>query len=128
MIAKELILLSKRKYQELLDKNKEAQETLPSTETNDNKGGISSNQTNIVETQMQTGNGMFVEKTSNDDDCYYLPGILDRPIREKRKTKPKWIQYLYLFFFINIMYTKIKSYLSNENNCFCFFNTHKVRS
>lgn len=101
MMAKELILLSKRRYEELLHNNRNAQpdQAPPSTEINEDKRATSLDNVNVVENQTQTVNDMFVEKMSDDN---VLPGYSIVILLLGRKEKQ-----ILTFLFMNIMYTKI---------------------
>ena len=104
-MAKELILLSKTKYNDLLkdrdttDKSRQASEdAITQTETTVIQNQLNSDTEDIDlpdETpdylHSQNGNGLVVKKNSKDD---LPPGTLERPFRKrKKKTNIKWLQY-----------------------------------
>ena len=111
-MAKELILLPKTRYEELLqDRGNTHSQIVKSpiskgTETRETKTTLIKNlrgghDSNVEEVKLphqlsndistQTGYRMFVEKTSDDDAP---PGIQDQPPRKrKKKTHIHWIQY-----------------------------------
>jgi len=97
MMAKELILLSKRKYEELLKFASEHRQETPTggvIENEENETPEVFRPTEQLSNSTQTGNGMFVEKI--DDDADGTPGILDhspKKIRKKMKRNVKWISY-----------------------------------
>lgn len=97
MMAKELILLSKSKYEELLKCASEHAQETPTAGVIENKENETPEvvrPTEHLSNSTQIANGMFVEKT--DDDADGTPGILDHPpkkIRKKMKRNVKWISY-----------------------------------
>ena len=70
MMAKELILLPKRKYEELL--NKSEAEMDPLKQTSETK--------TFNDSASQTGNGLYVKSTTDN-----IPGVLDRPSPPMKK-------------------------------------------
>lgn len=98
MMAKELILLSKSKYEELLKLASEQRQETPTRGINEkeekNETPAVFRPTEQVSNSTETGKGMFVEKI--DDDADGTPGIFDhspKKIRKKMKRNVKWILY-----------------------------------
>lgn len=82
-MAKELILLSKRKYEELLKATSANDKEMPKGEINEGQE-VPETVKPVEQSSTQIGNGMYVEKT--DDDAYDgTPGILDHPPKKKKK-------------------------------------------
>ena len=90
-VAKELILLSKRRYEELLNNwkpNEEQQYEQNKTET---KEIIKSPTPIPIDISTQTGNGQFFVRTTEDDG---IPGILNHTPRKSKKRKNiQWLRY-----------------------------------
>lgn len=107
-MAKELILLSKTKYNDLLNDRDTTNKSGQSSEN-----AVTKTETIIIQNQYhqqnsdneevdlpdktpnylhsQKGNGFVVKKTSNDD---LPPGTLERPYRKKKKkSNIKWLKY-----------------------------------
>lgn len=92
-MAKELILLSKKKYEELMaSQSLDGQEMSTQDNQNEMKEIKKPPEQVFVDQFTQTGKGMFVEKT---EDFEGTPGILDRPPKKarQRKNNVKWIPY-----------------------------------
>lgn len=83
-MAKELILLPKRKYEELLKSASVVRQEASKDVINEN---IDEEIKEVEkEDSTQTGNGMYVEKTS---DVAGTPGILDQPQKKNKKEENK---------------------------------------
>ena len=104
-MAKELILLSKTKYNDILkdrdttDKPRQpSEDAITQTETTviQNQQDSDTEETDLPEEtpnylHSQAGNGLVVKKNSKDD---LPPGTLERPFRKrKKKTNIKWLKY-----------------------------------
>lgn len=90
-MAKELILVLKRKYEELL-KSGNHRDTEMTRQVDEHEKPEDSDP--VKEVSMQTGNGQFVEKLDTNE--HGTPGILDRPPKIRRKTlkkNVKWISF-----------------------------------
>jgi len=75
IMAKEFILVSKAKYEKMMNKDEDQQiKSNISTEQ-------STNQQTCTDTASQTGMGFFLKHSSTGE----IPGILDRPPRKKEK-------------------------------------------
>lgn len=98
MMAKELVLLSKRKYDELLKSASEDKQDKPTGEIMENEHGEKPQISKPIE-QVPNSDpaemGRFVEKIN--DDASGTPGILDQPPkkmkRKNMKKNLKWILY-----------------------------------
>lgn len=89
-MAKELILLAKRKYEELLASQPSANE--------DNQEDMKYSSDPPVDVSTQIGNGLFVEKNYNN--YAGTPGVLEHPSPQmknarERKKNVNWIPYTY---------------------------------
>lgn len=94
-MAKEHVLLSKRKYEELLTskplvlQNKEEEVvSKPLVQQNKEEEDLKN-----MDTFTQTGNGLFVEKENHNFNG--TPGTLEHPIKLKKRQRKsvKWIPY-----------------------------------